>query len=58
MSAEAEHGERDQWCRGVEAERDSGDQPDLGVGGFVERVRSHRRLHAVATIRVMLLGCG
>lgn len=30
-ASEAEHGERDQGLRGVEAEGDAGDEADLGV---------------------------
>ncbi len=38
MAAEAEQGERDEGVWAVEAEGDSGDEPDLGVGGLDERV--------------------
>lgn len=34
VAAEGEHGQRDQRGGVVEAERDSGEHPDFGVGGF------------------------
>jgi hypothetical protein len=38
VAAEGEKGEGDQWFVSVEAERDAGEQSDLGVGRFDERV--------------------
>src|SRR5437660_2674426 len=38
MAAEAEHRERDQWSRGVEAEGSAGEQPDARVDRLNERV--------------------
>src|SRR4051812_5656095 len=36
LCSEGEHGEGDEWLVAVEAERDAGEQSDLGVGGFDE----------------------
>jgi len=36
MSAEAERGHRDEGVGGFETEGDAGDEPDLGVGGYLE----------------------
>ncbi len=38
MAAEAEHGEGDEGFGAVEAEGDTGDETDLGVGGLDEGV--------------------
>jgi hypothetical protein len=38
VATEAEHGEGDQWFWAVEAEGDTGDEADLGVGGLDEGV--------------------
>ncbi len=38
MTAEADQGEGDQCVGGLEAERDPGDQPDLGVGRLDQAV--------------------
>ena len=34
VAAEGEHGQGDQCLGGTEAERDAGQESDLGVGGF------------------------
>ncbi len=39
MGAEAEHGEGDEGLWSVEPERNAGDEPDLVVGRFDQRVR-------------------
>ena len=38
MAAEGEQCEGDQWFGSVEAERDAGEEPDLGVGRLDEGV--------------------
>ena len=38
VAAEGEHGQGDERFGGVEPERDAGQQPDLGVGGFDQSV--------------------
>ena len=39
VAAEGEHGQGDERFGGVEAERDAGQHPDLGVGGFDQPLR-------------------
>ena len=42
MATEGEDRERDEGLGPVEPEGDAGEEPDLGVGGFDQRVRQPR----------------